>query len=71
MPVQHISEVLREIYNERAREDLDSIAYNGFDNVIDSGGWDEIAFLKQIGALNDYDVNKSQYEYLSDTLWRN
>lgn len=34
MAIKHISEVLREFYEDRAREDLDSIVFNGLGYII-------------------------------------
>ena len=71
MVVQHISEVLREFYEDRAREDLDSIVVNGLVDVLDSGAEDEIIFLLQCNAFSSYEIKRAQYEYLVNTLWRN
>lgn len=71
MAVKHISEVLREFYEDRAREDLDSIAVNGLKDVLDSGAEDELCFLMQLQALSLYEIERARYEYLVNTLWRN
>lgn len=69
--LHHISEILREFYKERAREDLYSIAYNGIEDIYDSGGKDELGFLLQEGALSFEDIYRAQHAFLTNTLWRN
>ena len=71
MTVQHISEVLKEFYEDRAREDLASIAYNGLDDVLDSGGEDEIIALMQLGFMDQYDISRVQHRFLTYNLWNN
>ena len=71
MPVQHISEVLREFYEDRAREDLASIAYNGLDDVLDSGAEAEIVALMELGFMNKYDISRVQHRFLTHNLWNN
>ncbi|VVB78201.1 Uncharacterised protein [uncultured archaeon] len=71
MVVSHISEVLREFYEDRAREDLDSITVNGLSDILDSGAEHEIAFLLQCNAFSSYEIKRAQHEYLVNTLWRN
>ena len=69
--VYHISEVLKEFYEDRARGDLDSIAFNGLDDVLDSGAEDELVFLLQCGAISTYQISRAQHEFLLNNLWNN
>ena len=67
MPVKHISEVLREFYENRARENLHAIANYGIADILDSGAEEEFVALMELSAIDSGDINRAQYEYLSNS----
>ncbi|MEK6860098.1 MAG: hypothetical protein AABX54_04765 [Nanoarchaeota archaeon] len=67
----HISEVLREFYDDRARENLASIVINGIHDIVDSGGKPELFALMELGAMTSGDIYRAHHKFLSDSLWRN
>lgn len=71
MVVQHISEILRELYNKKAREDLYAIANHGLNDILDSGKKEELGFLMQCQTISAHEIKAAQYEYLLNNLWKN
>lgn len=71
MGLYHISEVLKEFYEDRAREDLISIAIHGIHDIVDSGGKPELFALMELGAMTSGDIYRSHHKFLLDGLWRN
>ena len=49
MAIQHISEVIKELYFKKSREILDYVSHDGIESVIDS---EELNFLLEQGILS-------------------